>query len=657
MLDDVDFEADESDSVEEQSGLAQLRSGASTLSSAAILVGALALLFWNETYSKRHADGLLEAAAQVQPAGTMINAALDGKPVHLTAKVHSNAGASDAVFGVRTDGIALYRHVEMFQWIEYQDSKGRGAQKKTTYYYEQDWHWEYQDSSQFHEPKGHENPKPALESDGFFAADARFGPYRFDNKEVAEQALRDADYPDAPGSLGKWPVIIENLPELSTELTAKRWYTLEAGVYYRGNQNAEEPDLGDLHVSFYALANDFQLTLLAAQQGEQLQSWRASNGDPIFLAAAGTQSAKQLVKIAQGDNASRTHFFRIVGLIAAVIGGAGTALWLGGFLTTIPVVGSLVSLSLRVAGGLFGLLAGLVTVVVGWLSARPWIAGLLMALIVGAIIFAIRKSRLAEGLARRAKRASALANKAKKLAAQALANARPNPGLAMANAGPGAPPPPPPANRPSGSLAPTKRIPTVPAPPNAPLVDPKELPPLEWTPGLIAVKPPAVRPPTPPAKPENSVAPPAAKPPARPEPPRGATPAVPARAPAAPLFDTVPSREATPALFDSVPMREAPLFDSVPMREAAPFDSVPTRASKPPVIDEFNFTIPTAPEPPKTRRIALGSKGDYALSKIVREHADGKQELICFELSKAGTPIKRGSQEEVKEALRQALAG
>ena len=220
MLEDVELEADEV-SVEDESVWERLRHGASTLSSAAILIAALALLFWNETYSKRHADGLLEAAAQVQSAGATINPALDGKPVHLTAKVHSTAGARDDVFAVSTDGIALYRFVEMFQWIEYKETRGRGAKKRTTYHYEQDWHWEYLDSSQFHEPKGHENPKPALQGDGFFASDARFGPYRFDNQEVAEQALRDADFPNAPGSLGKWPVAIENLAELNAELTAK----------------------------------------------------------------------------------------------------------------------------------------------------------------------------------------------------------------------------------------------------------------------------------------------------------------------------------------------------------------------------------------------------------------------------------------------------
>ena len=67
---------------------------------------------------------------------------------------------------------------------------------------------------------------------------------------------------------------------------------------------------------------------------------------------------------------------------------------------------------------------------------------------------------------------------------------------------------------------------------------------------------------------------------------------------------------------------------------------------------------PAEPVPaPKMVRIALGSKGEYSLNKIVRQHADGKQETVCFELSRGGKPIKRGTQDEVKEALRQALTG
>ena len=238
------------------------------------------------------------SGATIPDAGEIL---LDGKPIHLSARVHSQAGARDPFFGVGTDGAVIYRHVEMFQWIEYSETTGRGSKKRTRYYYEQGWDSEYHDSSQFHEPQGHENPKPALESDGFFAADARFGPYRFNNRDVADQALDDMYDPDALGSLGKWPALVEDLPELSSALTAKRWYQLEPGVYYRGNQASEEAQLGDLSVSFYRFANDYPLTLIARQDGEQLSEWRASNGDELLLAAGGTLDARTVVKIAGDD--------------------------------------------------------------------------------------------------------------------------------------------------------------------------------------------------------------------------------------------------------------------------------------------------------------------------------------------------------------------
>ena len=120
------------------------------------------------------------------------------------------------------------------------------------------------------------------------------------------------------------------------------------------------------------------------------------------------------------------------------------------------------------------------------------------------------------------------------------------------------------------------------------------------------------------------------------------------RDPALPLFDQVPMREASAPLFDTLPMREpdpSPMFDLAPLADEPP--SVAAQPVPPPEL------VPA----PKMVRIALGSKGDYSLNKIVRQHADGKQETVCFELSRAGKPIKRGTQDEVKEALRQALTG
>jgi hypothetical protein len=680
VLDDVDIEGD--DGIEEEgSWFSRAGGGLRSLGSGALFLGALVLLFWNEGYGKRHDDALQEIGSQVQSAPlNVIDPQLAGKPVHLSARVTSRSGANDSVFGVSTDGVVLYRHVEMFQWVEYAETSGRGRKKKTNYYYEQEWDSEYHDSSQFEEPRGHENPKPALTSDGFFAADARFGPYRFDNEDVARQALIETYDSNALGSLGNWPEMVEQLPELAPDLTAKRWYQLEPGIYYRGSAASENAELGDLSVSFYAFRNDYPLTMIGAQQGEHVVPWRASNGDTILLASSGTRSAADLVKQAKAESGGLTHLLRLIGLGGAVMGGAGIAAWMGGFLSMLPLVGRLVDMSLKIAGGLFGLIAGLVTIVVGWLAARPWVAAVLLIAIGSAVTWAINKRRSVDGAARRSKRAGELAAAARERAAEVLQAAVPAAPMALAGAAGAMPPPP------VGVARFTAAEPRVPAPPPQPPStalpaaavakdDSRELPPLEWTPGLIATKPPAVR--------QSAAAPPAprpadrlaesAAPVAAPAPrttgqadTRRLTPVAPAPELARlPGFDTVPMRETPAPLFDTVPMRESPspLFDSVPMRDseaparthaAATLTAAPTTPAEPAAASP---ATPASAPATKAVRVALGSRGAYALSKLVRQHPDGRQETLCFELAKDGKPIKRGTQDEVKEALRKALSG
>lgn len=650
MIDDEDFDSD--DSADEGEGwFSRTKRGGKTLGAAAIFLASLALLFWNEGASKRHSDALSEAAKQVQEvSGTSIDPTLEGKPVHLSALVHSDDGAVDPFFGIKTSGVAVYRHVLMYQWIEYEETTGRKRNKKTTYTYEMDWDSEYHDSSQFHEPAGHQNPKPDLESESFFAADARFGPYRFDNSGVAEQAFDDFGDTSTPGSLGRWPSAVDNLPDLPASLQSKRWYQLDSGTYYRGNANSEDAELGDLQVGFYGLSNDFQLTLLAGQQGDRLVPFQASNGDRIQLAAGGTFDARTLVRMEERASAGRTSLLRTIGLIGSIIGAAGMASWLGGILTMIPILGRLVSLSLMIAGGLFGLLAGLMTIVIGWLSARPWVAALILIAIGSAVTWAIRKRRETLGKEKRASRAAELGAMAREKAAQAAQalGAGPPP-MVAAGAGVAMPPPPPPGPgkpmaRSSAASRPPQRPMPMPPPPLPPAEEEsKELPPLEWTPGLITTKPPAVRPRTSP----EEAAPSAWDPPAS-----AAKPQVAPAPPAAPLFETVEARQAPAPLFDTVPVREVPSAGPATehtSRSAPLFETVEVRQPAPAPVQQAAA--------PKPVRVALGSKGDYQLNKIVRQQPDGSQQVLCFELMKAGKPIKRGTQEEVKEVLRQALSG
>ena len=187
MLDDVDVESGE-DGGEESSG--GWRSGGGLtrrFGAGLIFLASLYLLFWNEGASKRHADALDQIGREVVAASaSAIDPALEGRLVHVTGKVGSASGARDAQFGLQSGGVALYRYVEMYQWIEYEESEGRGKNKRSRMVYELGWDSEYHDSSGVEEPAGHQNPRPALESESYFASDAKLGPFRFDLEQVAD---------------------------------------------------------------------------------------------------------------------------------------------------------------------------------------------------------------------------------------------------------------------------------------------------------------------------------------------------------------------------------------------------------------------------------------------------------------------------------------
>ncbi len=644
MLDEIELEDSEDG---ESSGDSWFGSswggGFRQLGSGVLFLASLFLLFWNEGAGKAHSDALHEAEdAVIEAPSHKLDPALDGKLIHVSGNVTGNGNVRDPDFGVETEAVALYRNVEMFQWIEDEQTSGRGRRKRTEVTYYQDWDTEFHDSSRFEQRTGHENPPFALSGDGFFAPNATFGPFKFDSVEVARQALVDMDFPEAPGSLGRWPKFLDRLPTLPAAMQTKGWYELQPGVFYKGNPNVEYAEVGDMRVSFYVLPSNHQISVIGQQNGNRIEKWRASNNDSVLLAVGGAMSADRIIAEAVANNESSTKLLRIVGLIGAVIGAAGMAGWLTSFLSFVPVIGPMVQMSAMVAGALFGLSIGVLTIIIGWLNARPWIGvTLMLALIVG-IVYMMRRGRQLKSAERRQNVIANAAARARQAAADKLAMP-PLPGAVPAMAGgpalfsvPPPPPPPPTAGNPARTSSARAGTPT-----SFNEEEPeRDLPALEWTPGLMTLKPPSVRPKSADSqRPFDAVDEPAS--PAQAPTPTAAPPALPPK-PAKPA-----EQKAAGKLFDTVPMRDpAPLFDTVPMRGELPYDLIDDRPPEPP-----------QPEPAKPRRISLGSKGPYQLNKIVKLLADGNDQLLCFELVKDGRPIKRGTQDEIKAALAEALKG
>lgn len=684
MVDEVDVE-DTADTEEQgaDGGLGWSNAGGvRSIGSGLLLLGALILLFWNEGASKRHGDAIVEASREAQTVSATLDRALEGKPVHVSATVESAGGTLDPLFGIRSSGVALYRDVQMFQWIELAESTGRSGNRRTTYRYVQDWSDVWHDSSKFHEPQGHQNPRMPFESEAYFAPDARLGPFRFDNEDVLWQATYAYGDTETPGTLGDWARPLERLPALSPAMSSKGWFQLEPDEYYRGNADVEEVEIGDVSVRYYEFRPGYTLTMIGAQRGDRIEHWTAGNGDQVLLAAGGAHTASGIGRIGIANNDSNLHFLRIVGLIGAVLGGAGIAAWFGGLLTAVPVVGRLVHHSLMLAGGLFGLMAALLTIVIGWLAARPWIAGLILLGIAAALAYVTTRKQRADVARRKKARGIEAAQQIRQRAIAANGDAEspvaPRTETTMAgNSAALTPPPPPPASpkvtgaSASPSQAQAKASASAPTPD-----EPEELPPIEWQPGLLSPKPPSVRPraeqgtgATASSNPTQALVGPHAR----------------ANAPTRSVAEAAATSSGPPP--DSANRGAAPHslpFETVPTRRnELPFETVEPRASSasaqppsppqpaPPARTPATATLgdalatpprdspPASANPPAApsalKRVPIGSKGPYQVNKIVKVLADGEQ-VMCFELMRDGKPIQRGTQAQIKEALATALA-
>jgi hypothetical protein len=128
-----------------------------------IIIG-IALLFWNEGRAVKTYKTLKEGQGLVvNVAPDAVDEANNGKLVHLSADAVTDETLVDQDFGVSANAIRLRREVEMYQWKETEKSEtrkklGGGEETVTTYTYTKEWSGMLNDTANFHEPAGHENP-------------------------------------------------------------------------------------------------------------------------------------------------------------------------------------------------------------------------------------------------------------------------------------------------------------------------------------------------------------------------------------------------------------------------------------------------------------------------------------------------------------------
>lgn len=343
-----------------------------------VIVGSI-LLFWNEGRAVKTAQSLKEGASSVVSVSSdSINPKNEGKLIHFTGKARTPSTLTDIDFGMNGSYLKLKRNVEVYQWIEGTQSKtveklGGGTETTTTYTYKKDWDDSIIDSSSFQEKEAHQNPTLKI----------------FENKEWIAENVSIGAYTipvDMVNSLQDYEVLTpssEMLATLPYEIQEK--LELLSGVIYYNSQDPTNPQVGDTRVTFDGVAPQV-LSVIAAQKGKTLTSFKTSNGRSISFIQTGEAGAQEMFKNAVEGNNMMAWIVRALGLILLYIGFRSILGLLPILAAIIPFLGRLVGAGMSLISGVLTLTVGLTVIATAWILYRP-IIGVSLLIIAGIIFF------------------------------------------------------------------------------------------------------------------------------------------------------------------------------------------------------------------------------------------------------------------------------
>lgn len=349
----------------------------------------IAVLGWNEARSIAQMRGLSEGARMVVLAPlARIDPANEGRLIYLSGLLSVEGRRTDALSGVSAEGVSLKRSVELYQWSETRRSEtrtklGGGEETVTTYSYAREWSSTPEDLTQFHTPRGHENPAPLLADTVVSAEEGQIGAYR------ADRRLLDAFQPSIPVVVNP-----ENARTLSTALS--RPVRVESDALYVGLDPAR-PAVGDLRIRYTAVPAG-SVSVVAAQSGGALAPFTTSSGAEIFLVTPGTATAQEMLEQARDGNQLLTWGLRLGGVVGLIVAFGLILAPLPTLADVLPPLGAVVRFGTGTLAAIGGVAVGMVVIALAWFAVRPVFSLLSLAaigLVVAAVIWLRRPARTA----------------------------------------------------------------------------------------------------------------------------------------------------------------------------------------------------------------------------------------------------------------------
>ncbi|HBL31460.1 MAG TPA: hypothetical protein DD490_31940 [Acidobacteria bacterium] len=347
---------------------------------------AFPLLFWNEGRAVQTSRSLDEGAgAVVTVKPDAVDAANEGKLVHLTGPVSTEGELVDPDLGVQVQGVKLVRTVEMYQWKESQSSEtrkklGGGEETVTTYTYAKTWDSDVIDSSSFQEPAGHENPGDfPLPGNTVVAEAVQVGAFTLSDEQV-EQLTNGQPLPVTEAMLAEVP-----------EPWSQEPLQVADGRFYLG-ENPANAQLGDVRISFQVVHPE-TLSLVGVQVGDSFAAYQAKAGDAILMVEEGSKTSAQMFEAAQSANTVITWVLRGIGFMVMFMGLFAVFKPIAVFGDVIPLVGTMLGAGLGIFCFLIAAVLSFATIAVAWIFYRPLLGIALLSVALAGLLWLVSLGR------------------------------------------------------------------------------------------------------------------------------------------------------------------------------------------------------------------------------------------------------------------------
>ncbi|TWW62084.1 Transmembrane protein 43, partial [Takifugu flavidus] len=300
----------------------------------------------------------------------------------------TNEPLHDPNYKVVVQAVKLKRQVEMYQWVEHQESKdyqeGGETKTETTYTYNTEWKSELINSRNFDKEIGHQNPSAmAVESVTVVAPEVRVGPFVLSKGLVEQinnfQTLSLKDFPAA------------NLePFLSID-----------DDYFYHTEHPRRPEVGDVRVrfSFAGLSDETAhlgppqtVSIVAMQRGVQLGPFKTKSGNTLEILYLGELTAEEVFAKEHQYNSMKTWGLRAAGWVLMFLSIQLIMRIIYTLVDWVPLLRELVSVGLKLFALCVSCSLSLLTIAAGWLFYRPLVAAALAALALVPVFLA--RSRL-----------------------------------------------------------------------------------------------------------------------------------------------------------------------------------------------------------------------------------------------------------------------